>query len=73
MTLRLKVIVSTKTPPCPTLVYALRGGLSGSRTHDPPVESHRLNQDATMSHTCICAAVVFRERDVETPDQQSFL
>src|SRR6218665_1432705 len=23
---------------------------SGSRTHDPPVESHRLNQGATTSH-----------------------
>src|SRR6218665_1655426 len=26
------------------------GGKSGSRTHDPPVESYRLNQGATMSH-----------------------
>ena len=29
---------------------SLHGGQSGSRTHDPPVESYRLNQGATMSH-----------------------
>src|SRR6218665_2591958 len=29
---------------------ALRDGQSGSRTHDPPVESNRLNQCAITSH-----------------------
>ena len=33
-----------------TCPRSLHGGQSGSRTHDPPVESYRLNQVATMSH-----------------------
>src|SRR6218665_813450 len=35
-------------PKCPR---SLRGGYSGNQTHDPPVESHRLNQYATTSHS----------------------
>src|SRR6218665_3574242 len=33
-----------------TCPRSLRDGQSGSRTHDPPVESNRLNQGANTSH-----------------------
>src|SRR6218665_1021346 len=37
-----------------TCPRSLRDGQSGSRTHDPPVESNRLNQCAITSHNMIC-------------------
>src|SRR6218665_2346969 len=36
-----------------TCPRSLRGGYSGSQTHDPPVESYRLNQCATTSHVTV--------------------
>src|SRR6218665_3066449 len=36
-----------------TCPRSLRDGQSGSRTHDPPVESNRLNQCAITSHICV--------------------
>ena len=33
--------------------------LEGSQTHDPPVESHRLNQGATTSHIFIKQLIVW--------------
>src|SRR6218665_1713563 len=37
-----------------TCPRSIRGGWSGSRTHDPPVESYRLNQCAATSHNGYC-------------------
>ena len=38
---------------------SLRGSESGSRTHDPSVESHRLNQGATtyLNLCCLCCVL----------------
>src|SRR6218665_1618971 len=44
---RLSVTGNYELRTCPR---ALRGGYSGIRTHDPPVEMYRLNQCATTPH-----------------------
>ena len=52
-----RILYRSFTPKCTgncryrTCPRSLRGGKSGSRTHDPPVESYRLNQGATTSMT----------------------
>src|SRR6218665_3389199 len=40
-----------------TCPRSLRGGYSESRTHDPPVESYRLNQCATTSHNFLISSL----------------
>src|SRR6218665_2587896 len=40
------------------IARSLRDGQSGSRTHDPAVESNRLNQCATTSHILVSQSMV---------------
>src|SRR6218665_4218438 len=58
-----------------TCPRSLHGGQSGSRTHDPPVKSYRLNQGATMSHiqlSSVCCACCLAIKLVCTEQVQHF-